>query len=433
MIPILYEKTALSPDSEGLGRLADAVDVIAQGDLTGLGELSFSYPVNSRMFSQIMLNRIVGALPYKGASALELYDIYKISTPAQGSISVKARHISYRLLGQICAPFTATSASDAMQKLANNVISGTDTTQFTYGIALGQDVTDPEKTYELKEPRAVRTVLAEIANVYGGWIKYTGLSAILQIGTEINRGAVISYDKNMLSMSYDLNTGDMYTHVLVWYYAPPEYEDEPETALNAYALLEMVSGVSDAEKKTMVADVTSAIDAQAAANDETVRDFPEEYLSQENLLLAGQQFITNNKDVIAAPVISTTVSHLELGEQPAQPGDIITVLHPNFAGDIGARMSAWRFNVLLEQYDSATLGQPGNSLENALACVLSYMPQHADDWYNFGPRLGTPVESSGGGDGTKHWWGTRAEYAAMSEHDAETVYLIYAESSDFVT
>lgn len=428
MIPILYEYNVTAAVDEGLGRLADATRCTVQWEQNGLYELEMNYQINSPMFPLIQTNRLIGAFPYCGIGTPQLFEIYDIRTPAEGSITVRARHISYRLLGQVVMPFTAKNAAEALQKLQDNLVSATAQTGFTISYQLGEGYSIPTGDFELSDPTAARTVLCQIADQYGGNLWYDGLNVTLQFGCSVNRGAAVRYGKNMRTMSYNIDIGDMYTHVLAYYHRDPEYEDEPYTALDAYAVYEMVSGVPVEKQRTMIADVSQAIDDQAEE-----RDMPDEPdLSPENLRRMAAEFIENNKDVISTPVISTEVTHIEIGDQAVMPGDYVTVTHPNFTGDIGAIVTKTVWDVLGEQYESVTLGEPAGSIDSALACILSWLPRHSDDWYNLGPRLGTgtTVVKGDGGDGYTHWLGTAREYDRLESYDEKTVYMIYSYELD---
>ena len=100
MIPILYEMTETSFTSNGVGRLFDCTRCEVTEEKNGGYLLELDYPVSGKYFNELSTGKIILATHDK-TDETEPFDIYSISKPSSGSVTVYAHHISYRLLKYI--------------------------------------------------------------------------------------------------------------------------------------------------------------------------------------------------------------------------------------------------------------------------------------------------------------------------------------------
>ena len=116
----LFESTATSFLDNGIGSLSDAISCMITEERNGEFELEMDYPVNGIRYEEITQRRIIVAKPNKYDDP-QPFRIYAISKPINGVITINAAHVSYDLTGYTVAPFTATSASNAMTNLSNAI------------------------------------------------------------------------------------------------------------------------------------------------------------------------------------------------------------------------------------------------------------------------------------------------------------------------
>lgn len=96
MIPILYDYTETTFATNGLGRLSDALRVEVSEERNGIFELEMDYPMTGIHFDEILPGRIIGATHDEDGD-IQPFDIYSITKPISGVVTVYAHHISYRL------------------------------------------------------------------------------------------------------------------------------------------------------------------------------------------------------------------------------------------------------------------------------------------------------------------------------------------------
>ena len=119
MIPVLYEPKTKKFDSNGIGRLSDAVSCTVTEARNGEYELEMQYPITGAYYGEIKLAAVILARPGDGREA-QPFSIYKISRPIRGIVTVYAQHISYQMSYIPCTPFKANSVTDALAGLKNN-------------------------------------------------------------------------------------------------------------------------------------------------------------------------------------------------------------------------------------------------------------------------------------------------------------------------
>ena len=78
MIPILYENTEYLFETNGLGRLSDAISCIVTEERNGAYELAMEYPENGIHASELETDRIIFAKP-AAFETEQPFRIYKIT------------------------------------------------------------------------------------------------------------------------------------------------------------------------------------------------------------------------------------------------------------------------------------------------------------------------------------------------------------------
>ena len=103
LIPILYDKNELAFESNGLGKLTDAVSCSVKEDINGEFTLTMVYPVDGIHYEDIKVRNYIYVKPNQ-VSTNQAFRIVKISRPINGQVTIQAEHISYLLGGILITP-----------------------------------------------------------------------------------------------------------------------------------------------------------------------------------------------------------------------------------------------------------------------------------------------------------------------------------------
>ena len=211
MIPILFQKDELNFTSNGLGRLVDMVDCEVSEELNGPYEIEFQYPIGGALFDYMIENGGVVYSTHDDAGDFQAFDIDGHTTPIDGLVTFRGKHISYRLNKYVINPFTASSCAAAIAAIKPN--SQPANMQFSFW-------TDKSVNgnFELTHPVSARAILGgaegSILDVYGkGEYKFNNFNVMLYTNRGIDSGVTIRYGKNLLNLNREYDTSETYTAI----------------------------------------------------------------------------------------------------------------------------------------------------------------------------------------------------------------------------
>lgn len=213
MIPILFEKTETQFQSNGLGRLTDAISCQVEENLNGSYELEMVYPITGQHYGEIEENRIILAEPFEGGT-WQPFVIYRISRPLNGIVTINAEHISYLLNKIIVMPYTATSCAQALSFLPSYTANDCPFTFTTDKAVTGN--------FAVTYPRPARGLLGgeegSILDIYGkGEYEFDRFAVRLKVNRGIDRGVAIRYGKNLTELVRDSDISDVYTGIVPYW------------------------------------------------------------------------------------------------------------------------------------------------------------------------------------------------------------------------
>ena len=210
MTPILYGSTETAFTSNGIGRLAEARKCEVTEVRNGEYELALEYPINGKLLGSIICGNFIKAT-HDNTGKAQPFQIYEVSEPIEGFVTVRAWHISYALNAIVVKPFTATSCADAISKISTNAIG---TCPFTFW-------TDKSVTANFTNsvPKSIRSLLGgsegSILDTYGkGEYEFDGFDVKLWLNRGVDRGVKIKYGKNLLSLDRQLDASNVYNAVV---------------------------------------------------------------------------------------------------------------------------------------------------------------------------------------------------------------------------
>lgn len=214
MIPILYSTSETSFTSNGLGRLTDCISCLVTEERNGIFECEFQYPITGKLYNEMVTNGGIISVTHDDAKDRQPFDIYKYSAPIDGIVTFNARHISYRLSGITVKPFTAASCALALQGIGTNSLS---TNPFSFWT--DKAVTS---TFTLSVPTSAKAILAgqqgSILDVYGkGEYKFDKFDVKLYTNRGTNSGVTIRYGKNLSDTLVEKDNGEYYNAIVPYW------------------------------------------------------------------------------------------------------------------------------------------------------------------------------------------------------------------------
>lgn len=354
MNPILFSESETQFNTNGIGRLSDAISCTVTEERNGKYEMEMVYPYTGQHYEDIRNRSIIAVIPYKDAS-LQPFRVYKISRPIGGRVTINARHLSYDLNKNTAMPFSVEASTGAcaaaLQGLKTNAVE-------TCPFSFETDVTTLAG-YSQPVPSAIRSRLGgvegSILDQFGGEYEWDGWRVILHRNRGHDLGVVLRYGKNITDLTQEEIISETITGV-VPYWADIEGDQVvtlPERAVySPYA-------------ERYSSHLTIPLDMSGEYEDPP---------SVETLRAAAEAYIT--KHDIGVPTVSIRVSFVNLADtleykemeslQSVHLCDTITVQFEKLGIDTTAKVASYRWNVLAERYDEITVGSIRTSLAVAI-------------------------------------------------------------------
>lgn len=352
MIPILYAATETAFTTNGKGRLTDIISATVTEERNGVYELEFVYPVNGKLYSELLNGGIV-ACWHDDTHTIQPFDLYKRTAPLDGKVTFNARHIRYRQANIILKPFTGSSCSDTLSKIVTN---SANTNPFTYS-------TDKAVSgaFTLDRPRSVQSLLmgeeGSILDVYGkGDYEFDRFNVILHANRGTDRGVTIRYAKNLSDLTDDYSEDGVFTAVAP-YWAGNEGVVYP-------------SEVIVTSPNAPAAVVPVALDLSGSfQNKPTEAQLRTEAVRQLN---AAQPWLpTRNIKVDFAALWQTTEYASVAVLERLALCDTVSVIYDQLGVNVKQKVIKVVYDVLSERYSEMELGATSETLTQAVLQSLS--------------------------------------------------------------
>ena len=341
MIPILFDATETAFTSNGIGRLADATKCEVTEERNGQYELVLEYPVEGKMYKELQCGRYIYATHDEG-KVPQAFQIYQISTPLQGMVTVNAWHISYALNTIIVAPFTAGSCTAAIAGVKSNSMN---TNPFTFW-------TDKSVTasFSLTVPASARACLGgmqgSILDVYGtAEYEFDMYTVKLHQHRGQNRDVSIRYGKNLTKLDQTLDASNVYNACV------PYWTNDETTVVSD----SIVTRSGETTGRTIAMDLSSAFEseptvAQLKSAAQTKLDASDNYQLKENLKV----------DFVALWQTEEYKNYSSL--QRIYLCDTVNIFYSKLGINVTAKCIKVVYDTLRERYSSMELGEPSTSL-----------------------------------------------------------------------
>lgn len=352
MTPILFNATTKVNNSEGLGRLTDAISCVVTEERNGSYELTMTYPVTGQHYEDIEIRYQIVTSAFKG-SGKQAFRIYKISKPLNGVVTINARHISYDLKNIVVSPFTASTCAQALTNLSAAMQVANDFEFWTNKSVAAN--------FQLKHPDTVRNVLGgsagSILDIYGtGEYEFDNYDVKLWLHRGSDKGVTIRYGKNLTDVKATMDSGNVYTTIVPYWVSQdgstvvngdPVYS-EHETEVPGHSTVAMDFSAEFTEAPTKAALMTKAAQYLEANKPWEIS----ENLTISFVALADTE---EYKDVASLETVNLC--------------DTVHVYHPKLGITATAKVVRTKWDSLRERYDEIELGTPKTTLSQAIAPV----------------------------------------------------------------
>ena len=354
MKPILFEKTDTTFNTQGLGRLSDAISCTVTEERNGSYELEMEYPIDGIHWSDVQVSRIIMAKP-NDVSDPQAFRIYRISKPLKKRCMVYAEHISYQLSFIPVMPFTAQSFSLALSGLVSHAAESCPFSVWTDKMVTGE--------FSVSIPTSFRALLGgqagSLLDIYGtAEYEFDNYQIKAHLNRGINRGVVLRYGKNITDLTQEESIANTITGIC------PYWQDID----NVVTLPEQVLWSSNASNFPFARTVTMDFSS----------DFEEQPTVAE-LRARAQAYINNNN--IGVPDVNIKLSFIPLWQSVEYKElanlehialcDTITVRFEKLNVSATAKVVKTVYDVLRERYESIEIG----SAKTTLAKQISHIDQ----------------------------------------------------------
>ena len=359
MIPVLYEKNESTFTHNGLGTLPDAALCLITEERNGIFELSMNYPVTGLHYGDLQIGRTIKARnAYNGE---QLFDIYAISRPMNGLVTINAQHISYRLNQKVLLPCTAGSCTAAMTAIENHILDGSDFDFWT-----DKTVT---ANWKCETPKNVRSALGgaegSVLDVYGpGEYEWDNFDVKFYQHRGADTGVSIRYGKNLVDLVADEDGADVYTACVAYYTA--------QNGTVVYTSKVKTSEWSATNDLVSTIDMAQFFTPPAGASDSWTPTTSEMETKALQLMTANNVAAVAQNLKVEFELLSQTKEYENLAAlERVNLCDTITVTHPGMGVNVKVKVIKTVWNALLDRYDSLELGEPTANFANTITAGLS--------------------------------------------------------------
>ena len=355
MKPILFDKSATTFTSNGLGRL-DFISCKVTEERNGIFELEAEIAESALHSSQLEMNSIICA-PYYPGGSLQAFRVAQITKPISGKYKIYAQHLSYQLTLIPVMPFSVTAAANACQTTLNKFVSeAVENCPFTFTT----DVTTVS-SYKQTVPASIRSrmggVEGSVIDQFGGEWEYDNYNVYLKNHRGVTTPTVsLRYGKNITDLEQEQNIESTITGIVPYW--------------------------TDSEGGETVTLPEKSIDSAYAGNypfkRTTAYDFSgsfEEKPTESQLRTKAQAYV--NSSGIGIPVVSIKVSFIDLAQteeykdvaslQNVKLCDVINVEFEKYGISTTAKVVKTVYDVLADRYESIEVGSVRTGLTTTIS------------------------------------------------------------------
>ena len=349
MIPRVFDKTATSFDSLGLGGCTDALECITREERNVSCTLTLTAPADSARRWDLQVGNIIVA-DVSPAQRNQAFDIKSVTRDLD-RIVVEGEHVFYRLMYSILKPFSVSGISN-MVTLMNTAGSWVGNTQpgFTFSSSGITSASDCAQSDYQRGRDVMAGIRGSMLDVYGGTWKFNNFNATLMASRGSDNGVRIVYGTNLKEMSAEYDLTDTVTGVFgVW-------KEDDVTKVTTSQIWQTSNASSYAFGRTVIHDFSDDFDTQP---------------TQAQLDTAAQAWLTGkgnpavNLDVAFVP-LSQTLEYKDIPLTGIEIDDTVHIYVPSLGITTDAKCIATEYNALLDRYETVEIGNYRTTLADAI-------------------------------------------------------------------
>ena len=351
MTPILMDN-----NEEKIAFLKDIVNCQVTEERNGMFELSAEYPVSGPHFKDITVNRIIKAKP-NAQDVNQMFRIYSVSKPINGTVTINAEHISYALshypLKKInLSNASATAAMNAILAEANN--NNLAAHGFTFG---GTDITTTAKfaVAAVSARAALGGTEGSIIDTYGGELAFNNKSISLRRNRGSNRGVRITYGKNMAEMKLEISTENSYTGIFPYAY------DDNDTLITLTERVITVTNASGIPDRILLLDLSSSFEEDMTKDETNLRSLAQQYLANNDI-----NAIDGSMTVSMVDMSKTKSAGYQAALETVGLCDTVKVINKIMNVSLNMKVIKTVYDVVSETYITLELGTPSSNLADTI-------------------------------------------------------------------
>lgn len=391
MIPILFAKDATTFNTNGLGRFAEAISCKVTEERNGQYELEMVYPISGKLYPMIETEMVIGAIPFVGGT-IQGFDIYRITKPLNGKVTIYAQHISYRLLRIVTTGATVaasgTACPAALNSLKTNaILASGQTCPFTFWT----DVTTVAG-FSKSVPLSIRTRIGgsegSILDQFGGELEWDNFTVKLHHNRGRETNVTLLYGKNLTELTQEENINNTVTGVIGY------WKNEGEIIVGDVQLAS--NHASYARERIVSIDFTQSLGTETIPPKSAINNIAQLYANQHNL-----------------PNVNIKLSFLDLAQTEEYKNmipletlhlcDHVKVRFEKLKVEETARIVKTVYNVLADRYTSIEVGDAISSLAEAVTDTLaenldavSFAALNATQWLTRGNGYVVAIKNDDG-------------------------------------
>ena len=340
MIPILYNGNEQNFTSNGLGRLSDAITCKVVEERNATYELEMTYPITGIHFDDIQEGRIILAQPFDGGLT-QPFTIYQITKPLNQVVTIKAQHISYQLSGIVVMPFEANSCLSAIAGIKTYSASNN-----PFNFTTDKTVT---AHYEVTAPTAARGLLCgqqgSILDVFGkGDFEFDRYDVKLWVNRGTDNHVTLRYGKNITDAKNIIDMTNVYTGIVpYWIDGEGNKVTLPEKVV--------LSGHESEYPFKIIKPVDFSSNWENQPTEAQLRTAAQNYVA------SNEGWKLKNNITISFVALWNTEEYKDIAPlERVKMCDTVHVILPKFGINYDTKVVKTDYNVLLERYNSITLG-----------------------------------------------------------------------------
>lgn len=362
MNPIIFGAGEQSFTSNGLGRVSEAVLCTVTEELNGIFEAELQVPITDPFYQEIKLQRIIYC---KTANGKQPFEIYKISKPLDGVVTVYLQHLSYRLAKMTALPLTATSCQDAIEKLIAYADDGAE-----WAVWTDKDI---EKAWTLKNPRSIRNCLGgeqgSVLQLFGGEYEWDHRTVKLHTHRGADNHVWIRYGKNLTDLTDEDDETTIYTSVLPFVIVQASEEGEEDTLILGDKIETGMEYSDPAYNMTVPLDLSNEFQVEPAEEgEEPVLPTKEEINARaETYMVANTPWLSKKTLTVSFAPLWETEEYKDVAPlEEVRLGDTVHVSYSALGVSQAMKVIRIVYDALRERVVEVELGDKRASLGNLI-------------------------------------------------------------------